>query len=359
MDFNPKLIQLSEKWKAFHNDPTPGQIMTTICPYTYDLDYSAFGIAPRPLSSWNFETDAKEFVLRQKKMHDIFMEHTKDLDNDYFPALNVNLGYGVNSAYVTGLPVTFGEDTSWVHHLIEDWDEDMPKLRLDENNYWYRKVLEMTKMFVDMQNGDYAVSGFPNAGPGDMANAIRGNEIFTDLYDEPERVFELMAFCVGAAQWLEDGIRGVAGDVNGGTVSANCWFEGLAPYISLDFNDLCSPQVFREFDFKTTQMLLDIYKGAYIHHHMKGYHIHADVAKLKHLKMLEISWDPGLPKPVSLLPEILEMHNGLPLMVRCTAQDVYEYIDDLKKGRVVIMLNINNLDEGREVMKFIRKNSII
>ena len=358
MEFNNRLIQLSEKWRAFHTDPTPGQILVTICPYTYDLDYSEWGIQMRPLSQWNFETDARAFVLDQKRKHDAFLEHTKGLDNDYFPALNVGLGYGVHSAFVTGLPVSFGEDTSWVHHLIEDWN-DMDKLRLDDNNFWYRTILDMSRMFVELQDGEYAVSAFSNAGPGDMANAIRGNDIFTDLYDEPENVFALMKFCVEATKWMDDSIRDITGAVNGGTVTANCWFPGRAPYVSLDFNDLCSPQQFRDFDFQTTQMLLDYFKGAFIHHHMKGYHIHADVAKLAHLKLLEISWDPGLQKPVELLPEILEMHNGLPLMVRCTAADVYEHIEELKKGRVVIMLNINNLEEGREVMRFIRKHSII
>ena len=359
MDFNNKLIQLSEKWRQFHQDKTPGQILATICPYTFTVDYGARGYPARPLSSWNFDTDTRAFVEYAKKQHDCFLDYTKDLDNDYFPALNVNLGYGTHSAYVTGLPVTFGEDTSWVHHFINDWDADMPKLRLDENNYWYRKVLEMTKMFAELQNGEYAVAAFSNAGPGDMANAIRGNEIFTDLYDEPERVTALMDFCVKAAIWMEDSIHKITGDVNGGSVTANCWFEGRAPYISLDFNDLCAPQQFRDFDFIATQKILDYYQSAFIHHHMKGYHIHADAAKLNHLKLLEISWDPGLRKPVELLPEILEMHDGLPLMVRCTAQDVYAHINDLKKGRVVIMLNIGNLDEGKEVMRFIRKNSII
>jgi hypothetical protein len=46
-------------------------------------------------------------------------------------------------------------------------------------------------------------------------------------------------------------------------------------------------------------------------------------------------------------------------MIRCHARDVYEHIGDLKRGRAVIMLNIDSLGEGRDAMRFIRRHSII
>ena len=55
----------------------------------------------------------------------------------------------------------------------------------------------------------------------------------------------------------------------------------------------------------------------------------------------------------------MEYHTRLPLMIRCTAEDVYRYIDQMKRGRVVLMLNVDTVEEGREVMRFIRKHSIL
>ena len=358
MEYNSKIIQLTEKWKAFHRDKTPGQMMVTICPYTFHLDYKQWGVEHRPFSSWNFETDAEAYVLRAKRMNEIFVEYTKDLDNDYVPAVGINMGYGVHSAYYTGAEVIFGEDTSWTHPVL-DRLEDMKKFTMDVNNPWYQKILEMTSLYKKYQEGDYYIHGLSNAGPGDMANAIRGNDIFLDLFDEPELVTELLNQCVEPIIWLEESIKNITGYINGGCVTANCWFEGDAPYISMDFDDLCSAEQFREFDFHSTQKVLDHFSGAFIHHHMKGYHIHRDMAKLRHLKLLEISWDPNLPKPIEHLEELWDMHGDLPLMVRCTAADVYKHIEALKKGRVVIMLNIDNLDEGHDVMKFIRSHSKI
>ncbi|MCL2472806.1 MAG: hypothetical protein FWF26_03920, partial [Treponema sp.] len=144
-----------------------------------------------------------------------------------------------------------------------------------------------------------------------------------------------------------------------GQVTANVWIPGKAPYLSEDFNDLVSVEQYREFDFIYTQQVLDHFGGAYIHHHSKGRHIHGTIAKLRNLKLLEISWDPKCPRPIDNLGAILEVHGDVPLQVRCTARDVYNRIDELKRGRVILQLEIRSLEEGREVMKFIRKNSRI
>ena len=44
-------------------------------------------------------------------------------------------------------------------------------------------------------------------------------------------------------------------------------------------------------------------------------------------------------------------------MTRCTVEDVYEKIDVIKKGRVMLMLIVENLDEAKEAVAFIRKHS--
>ncbi|HML46327.1 MAG TPA: acetyl-CoA C-acyltransferase [Clostridia bacterium] len=145
----------------------------------------------------------------------------------------------------------------------------------------------------------------------------------------------------------------------GGTVTANVWFPGKAPYLSEDFNDLCSPALYDAFGARHTARFLEHFQGGYIHHHAKGAHIHARIAKLPHLKLLEQSWDPNCSRPVDRLPELIEAHNGLPLMIRCHARDVYEHIGELTQGRVVIMLNVDDVAQGRETMRFIRKHSIL
>jgi len=358
MDYNARLSRLAGKYNQFFTDTTPGQILAMICPYTFAIDYKAFGIRQRWLNEWDFDTETERFARAAKASLDAWLTYTRGLDNDYFPALSPNLGYGAHSAFFSPQAVILGKDTSWTHPCIAEW-ADMDQLRTSENNYWYQKIMEITSFFVQWQEGDYAVSGFANAGPGDMANALRGNQLFYDIYDAPEMVHQLMERCVAPTVWLEKQLQNLTGDVLGGSIAANCWFPGRVPYLSGDFSDLCPPWVFREFEASCMQRIIDAFDGAFIHHHAKGLHVHGDFAKLRGLTLLEISWDPNEPRPIDMLPAIYEMNGGVPLMVRCHARDVAKYIDQLKASRTVLMLNIDTLDEGREVMRLIRRNSII
>jgi hypothetical protein len=358
MGFSKLIEDRADKYKQFFSDSTPGQIMVNICPYTFEIDYTPWGLGHRPFSSWDYEVQYKGFMARGVESTRRFVEYTKDLDNDYIPTVSPNMGAGVNSAYFSGAPVIMGDDTSWVHPVIHEWG-DLDKLQMDESNPWFCLLKAMVQYCADTCDGSYVPSTFPNYGPGDMANALRGNDLFYDIYDEPENVHILMDKCADATIWLEQELRKIAATAGGGHVSANMWFPNPSTYLSEDFSDLCSAQSFRQFGFKHTQKILDALGGAFIHHHAKGYHIHGEVAKLKGLGALEISLDPNGPKPVEHLDELFDLNGSVPLMIRCAAQDVYQYIDAMKKGRLIIMLNIDSLEEGREVMRFIRKNSKI
>jgi hypothetical protein len=192
-----------------------------------------------------------------------------------------------------------------------------------------------------------------------MANALRGNQLFYDFYDDPDKVHELLNISADAIIWLEKELRNLVKPVLGGTVSGSMWFPGGAPYMSEDATDLCSADIYRKFGRAYTQKVIDALGGAYIHHHMKGAHVHSEIAKLNNLKTLEISWDPNCPKPIENLEKIYGWNGDLPLMTRCTVEEVYEHIEEIKLGRMVLMLNVTNLEEARDVTKFIRKHSKI
>jgi len=358
MSYGARIHALSEKYRQFFADDTPGQILAIICPYTFPMDYAAHGFADRGLDTWDFDREIKAYMEWCVGRHRAFMRHTKGLDNDYVPAMNVNLGYGVHSAYFTGANVRFGTETSWTRPWLADWSK-LNDLKQDPDTLWFGRILEAYDHLADLCDGDYALSAFANAGPGDMANAIRGDDLFTDLYDHPDEVHALMDKCADAFIWLEESIRARIGTVVSGEVTANVWFPGRAPYLSEDFNDLISVEQYEAFGVVHTQRVLDHFGGAYIHHHAKGAHVHARIARLRHLTMLEQSLDPNCSPPIDRLESLLDMHAGLPLMIRCHARDVYRRIEALKRGRVVIMLNVDSLDEGRDVMRFIRGHSVI
>lgn len=356
MNASRKLERKVEKYKAFFSDPTPGQILATIAPYTYHIDYD--GLKLKLLNEWNFEHDIEAYVDASVAEMRHFMNVTSDLDDDYIPAYATGLGVGVNSAFVSDAPVTFGVDTSWAHPVVRRW-EDLDALRLDGENRWVQVLKRAAARASALCDGDYAISTYHNFAPSDLANALRGNQIFYDIYDEPEQVAKLLDFCADATVWLEKQLEGCVPMCHGGRPIAYMWFEGNCCYLSEDNADLCAPAIYRQLYGPATQKVLDAVGGAYIHHHARGRHIHSEIAKLRGLRAVELSWDPGCPRPIDMLEEVLEWTGNIPLQTRCTAEDVYRTIDVLKKGRVSLMIDVTALQEARDVLSFIHKHSRI
>jgi hypothetical protein len=191
----------------------------------------------------------------------------------------------------------------------------------------------------------------------DMANALRGNDLFTDFYDSPDEVHQLMKKSVEATLWLENEQRKIVPMINGGTAIWGTWMPGNAIFMSEDATDLCAPDIFREFGKPYTEQISNAGGGCWIHHHAKGLHVHDEITKVNGLHMSELSWDPNCPRPVDNLEKLFKQHNGIPLMTRCTPQDIYEKIDIMKQGRLILMLSASSLDEAEEAITFLRKHS--
>ena len=351
-----KLQQKIEKYKAFFCDDTPGQIVASISPYTFPIEYGAHTV--KPLDQWDFQRDVEQFVQACVANLRHFMAVTKDLEDDFIPAYTPGFGTGVNSAFVSGAPVTFGADTSWSKHVVQTW-EDLDQLRLDENNPWVTVIRRACAQSAALCDGDYVTSTYHHFAPSDMANALRGNQIFYDIYDAPNQVARLLGFCADATIWLEKLLRQSAPQYMGGRHAAYMWFEGECCYLSEDNADLCAPRFYTELYRPATQKVLHELGGAYIHHHAKGRHIHKEIAQLQGLRAVELSWDPGCPRPIDMLEEVLEWTGNTVLQTRCTAEDVYRYIDVIKKGRVSLMIDVTSLQQAKDVLAFIHKHSKI
>lgn len=361
MEYNDDILAKIEKYKKFHKDNRTGQIIATVSPYTLhisDAEKSRIGLTNRRLDSWSFPEDADDFIDYCIEQLRIFIQYTESLDSDYIPNINVGLGIALASAYFSNAEIVFGSETSWTHPVIKQWS-DLNDLYLSENNFWYQMLEHMTKRIVSQSEGDYVPSSYCYFGPSDMANALRGNDLFYDYYDFPENVHHLMDIGTDAIIWLHERLQKITGSVMDGSVMADIWLPGNALYLSEDASDLCSREIFNTFNRPYTQKILDHFGSAYIHHHALGKHIHKDIASLNNLNTVELSWDPNRPKPIEDIVNIYRMNPKIPIQTRCTVNDVYEYIDQIKQCKAILMVVVEDLYEAHHVLDFIHRHSII
>lgn len=357
MDFNASISRAMARYHEFFENPQPGQLLITIPPYTFSIP-SRPGVSQRTLMDWRPFEDAEKMAEAAVEGERYFAQYTQKVQSDYIPAVSPAYGIGLCSAFLSNAPVIPGIDTSWIHPAMDSLEDERP-LKFDPENPWITFMRRYMKRARELWDGDFCVSTLCAMAPSDLANALRGNDLFYDLYDDPEGVRRLLDRCVEATVKLYGLIRPLAVAPDGGFTAAGMWMPGEGLYLSEDGADLCSPQFYRELFGPATQKLVDCIGGAYIHHHAKGWQIQPLISKIRGVRFLEFSWDPNCPRPVDHLDELLENSLTTPLQIRCTLADLKKYLPQMKQGRISMMVVVENLDEACESVRLVRNASII
>ena len=102
---------------------------------------------------------------------------------DAFPLVNPNLGPDFFGA-TFGAGLRFEETTSFAVPFVEDWTEE---LSFSEDNFWWKKMLEITEAFVEDSRGAYMVGVTDLHFGVDGLVSLRGPEnLCCDAVDRPE-----------------------------------------------------------------------------------------------------------------------------------------------------------------------------
>ena len=178
----------------------------------------------------------------------------------WVPALTFGYGFGYFGAVFCDAEVTFVPDTSY----IAETGLEIPEITdeyLNRDRPWRRIILDQTAYFSEKCAGEMFVEPFPNPSPLDMINMFRGNELFLDLYEEPEELKKLLDRCAAASVRFNRQIETRRGDRKVmGAVSFGTWHPSGICLLE-DAADLCSPETYREFGMSYTQKVLDALGG--------------------------------------------------------------------------------------------------
>lgn len=103
-----------------------------------------------------------------------------------------NLGPEVFSSFY-GCEIEYGESTAWSKPVLKDWsDESLARLKLDRNNFYFQKLVEMTDAMIEAGRGKYIVGYSDLHGGGDAVAAFRDpQELLIDTIECPDRIRQL------------------------------------------------------------------------------------------------------------------------------------------------------------------------
>lgn len=165
-------------------------------------------IVDRPAVSIAFQKPAAECRPVPAKQHATIRDRWMDTDHmvataeawlrntvfmgESLPIAWPNLGPELFSAFY-GCEMEYGEHTAWSKPILHDWSpESVEKIRLDFNNFYFRKIMEMTDALIAAGKDTFIVGYTDMHGGGDAIAAFRDpQELLIDTLEHPEEIRRL------------------------------------------------------------------------------------------------------------------------------------------------------------------------
>lgn len=272
-----------------------------------------------------------------------------------FPLFRPNIGPDAFAAFL-GAPLRLLETTTWVDHIIDDWEDTLP-LRLEEDNRWWQLQIGLVKAAQEAGQDGLWLTGVPDThASGDALSALRGpSRLCLDLYDQPGYVEEALG-------QVGDIVRHVfhvyfdivQPEVYGSSCSwLPAWYPGRVSAVQCDFVAFLSPQMMEQFILPALVAEARCLDRAI-------YHLDGPDA-VRHLDLLlsvpeihAIQWVPGagaLPMTdwIPLLRRIQQ--GGKSLWVGCTAQEVPTLLGALKPAGLMIRTGAETEEQARALIR--------
>lgn len=312
-----------------------------------------------PLNSFHFPEDMTRYLDLRAELEIEYWEQRKDVADDLFPSIAPWYGIAEHTAFLGG-EVEFSTSTSYNHVILPDWN-DLDKLKLDESNPWLRMVVDGVAYYKKNYSDCFLPKLRGADGPSDISNIVRGNDLFYDVYDEPELVMKLNDFSADAARFTLELQKKAAGMYEGGYLTGfDIWMPGdCIGQISEDASCMLSPEIYRDIFLPGLRRCAKGYDNVMLHTHSLGKRIIPCFASVEDITAIEISNDPNCDRAMSVWREYRsELHDKVVILNVNTLDELEANRDLLEDSRCIVWYYAENLEDARRTLAWMRRYDV-
>jgi hypothetical protein len=245
--------------------------------------------------------------------------------------------------------------TDWMDAPVDDWSR-LDLIGFNPDNPYFQALLQVTRYLADRFDGNFGIRNYPHFNALDLANQFRGNELFTDIYDAPDEVREMLRRCNRAITDMERYIQEQVIKPSGafGAVCGIHVENGV--YLSCDAGDMVGPDLLEEFGKTEMQELCNTFHGAFLHHHEMGMKTLPVWAGLENLTIQHLMRDPNTVHMEDCINEsIIEASLKVPVLFFTTYEKYMEKAEYWSQGRFAVQVDVFNEEQERGILRRIQK----
>ena len=284
-----------------------------------------------------------------------FARFHENIDDDHIPSTSPWYGIAEHTAFLGG-KVDFTASTTFQHKICEEL-EDFRRLTLNGNNRWIHLVVDGIRYMREKWGEYIPVRMRGTDGPSDIANAVRGSDLFYDIYDDPETLAELMDFCLKAVHFTMDRQREEATKILDGRITGfGLWMPGKCMgQLSEDVSVMLSPEIYEEHFFPALKNCVQMCDSAMLHVHSLGHRMLPLFASLDRIKLIEISSDPNAKRAVDIFRAYREVLKDKTVILAPTYEELMEMDDILSSQKVIIWYYAEDEADIKRTLKLVEK----
>ncbi len=293
------------------------------------------------LASTAVESAVQEYIALLRNSYDQFYA----IDDDSVPCAIVYWGIGGITAAMIGRDPVHDGSTSWLEPNLS-WSE-IERLTFDPVNKWIGFACDVNRALWNCWEEDFMVLPFLHRSPLDAANGIRGTELFTDMYLDPDRVMALADRCADWSIAVEKLLKAKAPrPADWGVGVWGAWLPDDAVFVNGDPVGLISREMAETFDRPSNEKLFTHTGGGFFHNHTVGLY---QVELVSSYRGTLIQWFVDDPKQPSFATALLDMpalrDKILAASLQCPVAGAvpYERLDALldiaRRGRFILSVS--------------------
>jgi hypothetical protein len=307
------------------------------------------------LNTFSFPNDMERYLDMRAERDCIFAQFHKSIDDDFIPSTSPWYGIAEHTAFLGG-QIDFTAATTFQHQICDEL-EDFRNLKLERDNLWIHLVVDGMRHMREKWGEFIPVRMRGADGPADVANAVRGSDIFYDIYDEPELLCELMEFCSKAVNFTQDLQRAEATKIADGCITGfGLWMPGKCMgQLSEDVSVMLSPDVYEEHFLPHLKNCIADSDGAMIHIHSLGHRMIPMIAALDKIHMMEISSDPNSERAVDIYRRYREELKDKTVIIAPTYEELANMEDLFETNKTLIWYYAKDEEDAKRALKLVEK----
>lgn len=311
-----------------------------------------------PYDGLNWDLQFQDYYKSRVENGKIKAEYRLNLglDDDYIPTYFPYFGIAIHHAFF-GAKLNFRSGTSYTLPLIES-AEQWQELHFSTDNVWTQRLAEAMSYCRDNGDGLLLASLRGANGPMDMANAVLGNELFTEFVLDEENIDHLMEVCKNASLAMINFQRQFATVLDGGTIcpQGNLWMPlPMFGHLASDAAHMVGPKTYSRFEKPLIEEMAETCGGFLFHTHMMGHQMHKCFADTKGISIIRPVDDPNQPTVCDKIDSLLEQIGDTPLMFELPRERITDVIPKFQNRKGIFELTAHTTTDALEQMQMIRK----